>query len=253
MALVSLDVHGQTVLEYHPYESSTPTAEDATALVDLDVVVPAVLDQLAGWWLTSASDELTDSLLDAGATLVRHGHLYRMPIVSDDVNLDVDVPDGLELSPLGASAAELAAVSEAAYRHDHPDFDPEHDTEAELAGLLAGTVVGPFNSEASWQLTCDGALVAACVINESKGEPPFGGPWVSELFRLPSTSYRGVGAVLLRKAIAMLATADEQTLGLVVTDGNAAAQAYERLGFIHKSSFRKLQIPHSLNHESSVP
>jgi len=161
VAFVSLDVHGQTVLEYHPYESSTPTAEDATALVDLDVVVPAVLDQLVGWWLTSASDELTDSLLDAGATLVRHGHLYRKPIVSDDVNLDVDVPDGLELSPLGASAHELAVVSEAAYDKDHPDFDPEHDTEAELAGLLAGAVVGPFNAAASWQLRHGGALVAA--------------------------------------------------------------------------------------------
>ena len=94
-----------------------------------------------------------------------------------------------------------------------------------------------------WQLTHGGALVAACVINESKGEPSFGGPWVSELFRLPSTAYRGVGAVLLQKVIASLAAAGERSLGLVVTDGNAAAQAYERLGFIHKSSFRKLQIP----------
>ena len=182
-------------------------------------------------------------MLGAGATVVRYGHLYRRSIVEEDSELEPRVPDGLVLSPLHASARELAAVSEAAYRHDHPDFDPEHDTEAKFIRLLSGAAVGPFDTSASWQLTHDGSLVAATVINTSEGAAPFGGPWVSEVFRLPGATYRGLGSVLLRQALASLAAAGERSLGLVVTDGNAAAQAYERLGFVHESSRRKLQIP----------
>ncbi len=243
MTRESIDVDGDEVLSYIPYSQTPPTADEATALAGLDVAIPAVLDQLAGWWLTSESDELTDSLLAAGATVVRHGHLYRRSIVEGDDELDPLMPDALLVGPLQASAAELAAVSEAAYRHGHPDFDPDHETEMELARLLAGAAVGPFNAAASWQLTHDASLVAAIVINTSGGAAPFGGPWVSEIFRLPGAAYRGLGAVLLRKTIASLASAGERSLGLVVTDGNRAAQAYERLGFVHKSSFRKVQIP----------
>ncbi len=243
MSPSALEVDGETVLTYSIYAGSPPVAEDVTALADLELAVRAIFDQLSGWWLTSASDELTDTLLDAGATLVRHGHLYRRSIVLDDIDLEPGVPDGLELKPLFASARELAVVAQTAYDDGHPDFDSDHDTEADLAGLLAGTIVGPYNGAASSQLTHDGLLVAACVINKSEGEPPFGGPWVSEVFRLPGAAYGGLGAVLLRKAIASLAMTGEHSLGLVVTDGNPAARMYERLGFVHRSSRRKLQIP----------
>ena len=52
MTLQSIEVDGEEVLSYIPYSQTPPTAEEATALAGLDVVIPAVLDQLAGWWLT---------------------------------------------------------------------------------------------------------------------------------------------------------------------------------------------------------
>ena len=239
----ALDVDGEAVLAYRIYAGPPPVAEDVVALADLDVVVPAILDRLAGWWLASEDDRLTDLLLEAGATLVRHGHLYRRSIVRRDADLALTVPEGFVLEPLSAPARELAVVAEAAYDHDHPDFDLAHDTEGDLAGLLSGTIVGQFIAYASWQVTHDGVVVAACVINLSEGEPPFGGPWVSELFRLPGAAYRGLGAVLLQKAITSFALWGEPSLSLVVTDGNPAAQLYERLGFVHHSGRRKIAIP----------
>lgn len=238
-----LEVDGEAVLAYSVYDGPPPVAEEATPLADLDVVIPAVLEQLAGWWLASENDALTDSLLDVGARVVRHGHLYRRPIVPEDANITIVVPDGFALTPLSASAHDLAAVANAAYDADHPDFDSEHDDEEDLAGLLAGTVLGPFASDLSWQVTDGDTLVAACVINRSRGTAPFGGPWVSDLFRLPGSRYRGLGAVLLKKTITSLAEAGESSLGLVVTDGNPAAQLYERLGFRLDSSRRKIEIP----------
>jgi ribosomal protein S18 acetylase RimI-like enzyme len=59
--------------------------------------------------------------------------------------------------------------------------------------------------------------------------PPYGGPWVTQLFRGPGG--RGAGRALLMRALG-IATADGlPALGLAVTHGNPAQRLYEELGF----------------------
>jgi len=50
-----------------------------------------------------------------------------------------------------------------------------------------------------------GAVVGAALVNRTDGEPPYGGPWIAQVFREPGA--RGVGGALLRRALA-IATRD---------------------------------------------
>jgi len=141
----------------------------------------------------------------------------------------------------------------AAYPPGHVDYQgPDPAVEAaELDLLLRGELVGPFLPGASAQVTAGdgedgggaGEVVAAVIVNRADGEAPLGGPWVSQVLRLPGERWAGLGALALRHALAALAADGETSLGLAVTDGNPARGVYERLGFRHLSSHRKLAIP----------
>ena len=75
-----------------------------------------------------------------------------------------------------------------------------------------------------------GVVVGVALITDSGGEPPFGGPWVINVFRDPAVP--GTGAPLLRRALALAAAAGLPALGLAVTHGNTGARAvYAALGF----------------------
>lgn len=58
-----------------------------------------------------------------------------------------------------------------------------------------------------------------------------GGPWVTEMFVVPTLQNRGLGRRLLAHAAAACAGAGYKRLGLTVTDGNAAERLYRRVGF----------------------
>lgn len=234
---------GRIVLEYTFNQQERPTAEAAIAIGDLHEAVEAVFDNLGGWWLTSGDEELIDALLDAGATLARHVHLYTLSIgegaVVPEAGL-VDLVLGIDCSPL-----ELAALAVRAYPSDHVDFETADIEEAsqEFVHLLDGTLVGPLIASASGVVRSEGRLVAACLISRAEGPPPGGGPWVSDIFRDPAPAFAGLGRVLLRKAVSALAVMGETSLGLAVTEGNAAEGLYRRLGFRLVYSRRKLAIP----------
>ena len=75
------------------------------------------------------------------------------------------------------------------------------------------------------------ALAALLLVGAATEDmpPPLHGPWLLELFRVPGR--RGVGALLLERALHELAAAGHASLGLSVTEGNPARGLYERLGF----------------------
>jgi len=237
-------VGGEVVLSYNIYAGPPPVADKAIAFADLEIVIPAVLDQLAGWLFSSHDDELTAALLDAGATMVRHGHTCIRQITGDDVTLSPR-PTNFELSPITASTTELAELSLAAYIDGHVDFDATYDPSAELEDLFAGRILGPYLAQASFQVVDDGCVVGAIIVNDRIGDPPYIGPWVSEIFRDRNARYRGLGSVLLESSIQSLAQQRRETLGLVVTNGNPASTLYERTGFNRVLSARKLLIPAS--------
>ncbi len=245
-----LAVDGRPVLSYRFARQEAPAADEAVPLASLEVVVPAVLDQLSSWWLTSPDEALNGALLAAGATVVRHAHCYTFPLVEADgapVRPDPpELPPGLTIGPITRTPEELVPLVMAAYPADHVDHqgdDPAVE-ESELRLLLAGELVGPFLPGASAEITDgDGEVVAAVIVNRAGGEPPLGGPWVSQVLRQPGDRWAGLGALALRHAMAALAAAGETSLGLAVTEGNPARRVYERLGFRLVSSHRKLAIP----------
>lgn len=238
------------VLRYRFARQEAPAADEAVPLAPLQVVVPAVLDQLSGWWLTSPDEALTGALLAAGASVVRHAHVYTFPLAGADASPEQperpEPPPGLTIGPIDRIPAELVPLVVAAYPPGHVDHqgpDPAVE-EAELRLLLEGELVGPYLAGPSAQITDgDGQVVAAVIVNHAGGEPPLGGPWVSQVLRLPGERWAGLGALALRHALAVLAAAGETSLGLAVTEGNPARRVYERLGFRLVSSHRKLAIP----------
>ncbi len=250
-----LAVDGRPVLRYRFARQEAPAADEAEPLAPLEVVVPAVLDQLSGWWLTSPDEALTGALLAAGAVVVRHSHAYTFPLVASHPPAawpagPLELPPGLRIGPIDRSPAQLVPLVLAAYPPDHVDYqgdDPAVE-ETELDLLLRGELVGPFMAGASAQITTGedgggGEVVAAVIVNRADGEAPLGGPWVSQVLRLPGERWAGLGALALRHALAVLAAEGETSLGLAVTDGNPARRVYERLGFRHLASHRKLAIP----------
>jgi hypothetical protein len=248
--LLELNRAGRPVLRYLPQPGDPPTAGRAEPLGDLDDVVAAVLEELAGWLFLTDDDALTDALLAAGCGMDRQGALYSRDLVANppDPSWRTSRIGSFESEPLGLQAAALVAVSLAAYPPGHPDAETQDPVKVEslIDGLLTGRVVGPLMDVSTVVRDKErdsNPVVALALINRMSGESPTGGPWVSEICRDPDRRYAGLGAFLLRQVMAQLAADGESSLSLVVTEGNPAQQLYERLGFRYIKSFRKLSIP----------
>jgi GNAT superfamily N-acetyltransferase len=169
---------------------------------------------------------LGTALIAAGARPIRHAHVY-----THDLR---DLPGAGEGEPLGdRTADDLAPAFAAAFGPDHPDGD--RDPHASLHHLTGGELL-----DASGVSVRDGGVVAAILIGRFEGEPPFGGPWVMELFRDPA--HPGTGRALLERALHRTAAAGLPALGLAVTDGNPAARLYEALGFRRVLSARSVDL-----------
>lgn len=57
------------------------------------------------------------------------------------------------------------------------------------------------------------------------------GPWVTEVFRHPDRSPRGLGSLMLSAVLSRAAADGLTEIGLAVTEGNPARRVYETLGF----------------------
>jgi GNAT superfamily N-acetyltransferase len=176
--------------------------------------VPAILAELRGWRI-AADEALGEALIAAGARPVRHAHVYTHHLQS--------VPGPGEGEPLGAHTVDdLVPAFAAAFGPDHPDG--VRDPRSALAHATGDELL-----DASGVIVRDGRVVAGIIIGRFEGEPPFGGPWVMELFRDPA--HPGTGRALLERALHRAAEAGLPALGLAVTEGNPATRLYEAVGF----------------------
>lgn len=243
----SLVVAGRIIAVFEPTDiHDRPTVEDVEVRVPLDEAVPLLLSELSGHYLVSSDHALLDALIAAGASVARHAHVYTHEL--DDVDpawQEPAISDRMRVTSADRPARDLVDVEFAAYPAEHPDH--EHDdrdqVEAFVQQVLDGVVVGPFMPEASGLVLDDDRPVALLLVNRMSGDPPLGGPWVTDVARDPGPRYRGLGAALIRRSLAVLQDAGEPSLGLAVTDGNPAAAVYEELGFRRVSSARRLLLP----------
>lgn len=223
-----------------------PTAEAVELRVPVEAAVPVLLCELSGQYLTSPDDALVDALVAAGATVARHAHVYSHVLGGVEPEWrEPSLPGGLRVTPIDRPASKLAPVELAAYPPEHPDHefdDPEQVTRF-VQQMLDGQIVGPFLGGASGLVVDGERPVALLVVNRMPGAPPLGGPWVTDVAREPDPRYRGLGAVLLRRALAVLRASGETAFGLAVTDGNPVHRVYEELGFRRVSSARRLLLP----------
>ena len=72
-------------------------------------------------------------------------------------------------------------------------------------------------------------------------QPPFGGPWIADVFRDPSA--RGVGGALLRRALAVATRDGLPALGLAVTHANSARPLYAAHGFADVWNGLNVDVP----------
>jgi GNAT superfamily N-acetyltransferase len=187
-------------------------------------------------WAFSAPPELGRLLLDRGARRIRHAHVMARDLLADppDPAWGRLVPEDPTLTVDAASlvALDYLEAAEAAYPPEHPDWEPRPSPADRLAQditpLLDGTL-GPLLEASGVVRRPDGSVVAACLVTDRPQE----GPWVVDVFRRPTPGCLGLGSLLLRRALALLAQDGWTTLGLAVTEGNPARSTYERLGFQH--------------------
>ena len=217
------DTDGTPIATYTDVERDGRRVADLLELeVPVERALQPILGQLKGYRVAGPV-ELGRALIEAGGTPARHAHVYSHDLAERP---EPRVPRGITLTPLARPAAELVPAYLAAHPPDHPDYRviADEDSDAWMAALLAGKY-GPMLDSSGLAIADDVVVGAILIADLADPDPPFAGPWVMELFRDPA--HRGVGRALLERALAR----SDRALGLAVTDGNPAAQLYERLGF----------------------
>jgi GNAT superfamily N-acetyltransferase len=232
-----LDVAGREIGRFNiGRRDGRPLADlfTLTERVPSDDATAAILADLRGWRI-SASRPLARRLVAAGGRPGRHVHVMSRDLVRNPAPaawLEPDRIDGYRLTPLDRPAIDLAGACHAAFPPDHPDYPfirvPDQP-EIELEETISGRTMGPLLACSGLAVSADGTVAAAILVNRTKGEPPFGGPWVTLLFRRPDA--KGCGVALLRRALALATHEGLRAIGLVVTHGNPAMTLYARHGF----------------------
>jgi hypothetical protein len=244
---VLLDADGRELARFQETQRDGRRVADLFALsVPADQALATVLTELAGWRV-SAEEDFGRALVDAGCRPRRHGHVLSRDLVRDPAPrdwLDQPVPPGMHLTPVDRPALDLAPACLAAYPRDHPDYGhiPSPDRpEIELEEIIAGRLMGPLLRCSGLAVRDDGSVAGAILVNATDGEPPFGGPWVGQLFRHPDTP--GLGGPLLRRALALATRDGLPALGLAVTEGNTARRLCEAHGFAAILSSITVELP----------
>ena len=262
-----LTVDGVDVVRYVRSGVLAPWADRAVALVPVDRAVPLILGAMPGWQFVPDVDEdpvaghaLAEALLAHGATLSRHALGYTFALDQESAGAEISpqwnnpvLPQGSTLDPIRVVTDELVELCSRAFPDTHPDHDPEDQrTHDQLAMLIEGDTLGPL-LDGTAQVVRDGRPMAALIINRFVGTPPYGGPWITDVFRDPDDpDARGLGAALIRRALARLAAAGESALSLAVTFGNPAAQGYESIGFAQCWDVRRLKLPGDVAHDDAT-
>lgn len=195
-----------------------------------------IFNQMPGW-AVSCRPDLAAQLFARGAAVLRRAVLMCRDLGTDEPPATWSqlrpVP-ALHLAACDRPAVDLLSAWRAAYPVTHPDHfagDDETALRVRLVPQLAGSLHGALLPLSTLAINTDDRVVAAVIVNEVDNEPPWHGPWVTDVFRHPNPAYAGLGALLLRRALAHAATAGSTTVSLVVTEGNPAQRLYVRLGF----------------------
>ena len=239
--------HDIVVGRYHFYESRPPAAELFIADVAADRAADAVVDQLAGWNLTTTDDQLASELIARGASTLRY---YALLTCNLNASPPLTFPrrqlvlDEQQLTPDFVATRELVTLIRRAYPPGHPDQELGSDEEivSDVTRALHGDRLGPLMPQSRLLLDA-GRPVALAIVNRVPGVAPTGGAWLTDLCRDPDASYAGVGRSLLLDVLEDCRTAGEASMSLAVTDGNPARRIYEAVGFSLVATTRKLRLP----------
>lgn len=211
----------------------------------------AIVTSMRGWFVT-ASSELSGELIARGARAMKEGHRMSRDLVKDPPPnhwADLEAPERARITPANRPAEDLLTCWRAAYPPEHPDHFPGSDEEAvrdQLGPLLTGNLHGPLLPESALAVDTTGGVVGCILVNQTEGTPPYGGPWVTELFRVPGPTFAGLGSLLLKLAIGRAAVNGLPAIGLVVTLHNPAYGLYQAHGFRVVDHFRSVEIPENL-------
>lgn len=241
--------HAVTALSFDVEHRDGRDHAEVTAVHDPDLAVTQVMRHLRGWSV-SAPEHLGRALVDAGAGLLRHAHLYSRVVDGADLAGagaagPARAPGGAVVGPVEQAPAAFVPLLMAAFPPGHPDRHDHDDAAgalAEVAALLDGTMLGPLMA-CSRVAVHDGRVVGACLVNARPGAAPTGGAWITEVARDPAPRWAGLGAHLLRGTLARCAADGVPALGLAVTEGNPARRLYERTGFVHVEASYRVLVP----------
>jgi ribosomal protein S18 acetylase RimI-like enzyme len=250
-----------------PVVSFISGSREQRQLVDFTEIAPgraipdaidALKAQSPGWFVSTPNGALAGELVAIGATQTRHAHgMLASTGIRDVVSRVPDAPDDvLPCGVLPFSGAPWTAILpswKAAYPPGHPDHEIGDDQsliETHLRPYVEQAALGPTHRSTgiaivSPQITGQvaGQVLAGIIISLRPEPLPWGGPWVTEVWRNPAPQFRGVGSMLIRRALHLLHDDGYATLGLAVSHSNPARRVYEALGFIETSESWTLQLP----------
>ncbi|WP_317621094.1 GNAT family N-acetyltransferase [Streptomyces sp. CBMA123] len=242
--VVRHDDGGVPVLRYQPGErEGRPWADLLEVLDDSADAAEYIRTELPGW-VVSGSPELGQRLLALGATPLRHAHTLRRDLRADPPPAEwagAPLREGLRAVPCDRSPEEMLESWRAAFHPTHVDHFPGDDARAlaeRIGPLLAGKVIGPVLPSSLLAVDAEDRVVGAAVLTDRDGLP-----WVADVFRHPRRGYRGLGADLLRRAVADAAGRGLADLHLVVSEGNPARRLYEGLGFRLRETSLTVIVP----------
>ena len=241
--------------QYGPVLSFVEGTRGGRQLADLAEVIPgrsiddavrAAAAQCPGWCLSTNDEQLAIALRSAGANLIRNVHLMVAPTEPGSHDNPTDVLESVTLHQFADFEwADIIPSWKAAYPVGHPDHLAGTDSDLvdiELRPYVETAALGPVHRSTTLAAV-EGRVVGAIVISLRPEPAPFGGPWITEVWRDPGSPARGLGAALIGRALTMLHVDGFGTLGLAVTDANPARSIYEHLGFVHTSESWTLMLP----------
>lgn len=240
----TLDIHGRSVLRY------VAGTRDARPLADLaepltDDAASLAIELMAGWVIASSDRAFVTDLTAHGARLTRHRYVMSA-LTAPHADAPMGPPSGIHLAALSDVTVDALLPSWlAAYPADHVDHESGSRQE------IIDTCWGEFADPTWWDTVHRSSCIAYAkdtivggIIVDVRPEPvPFGGPWLSDIWRRPGHGNRGLGAWLIARAMRLLHEDGLATLGLTVTHGNPARRVYTGLGFDEKLESWTLRIP----------
>jgi hypothetical protein len=213
-----IDENGLPIARFIRAQRDGRTIADLLELeVPVERALPYVADELKGMRI-GGPVALGRALQARGARLYRHSHAYTHDLAA----LPELEATTYELTPVDRPARELLPVYREAFGPSHPDRMEAGEAAKHLEGIVAGKLGGLLGG--SGLAIEDDRVVAAILIGTiTDAPPPFGGPWIMEVF----STAPGAGRALLKRALHRT----QGSLGLAVTAGNPAIRVYEDLGF----------------------